>query len=145
MEILNKFMPLEDGEIVTCHLEGNAYNVSPNIIARLFGFIERILSIILGSPKKAHVIVTDRRVILIEVQKMFWFFTGSISAKSIMPRSIGSLGYVFARSLIFFKSHYLEFNSGAVSALIKSRSGRDRVYESIKSIVSLAEKTTLKN
>ncbi len=144
MDILNKFMPLEAGEEIICHIEGNAYNISPNIFARLFGFIEKIFSILTGSPKRAHVITTNRRVIVIEIQKMFWIFTGSINAQSVMPRSIGSLGYQFSRSLFFFKSHYLAFNSSGGGTLVKSKSGRDRVYEMIKSIVNLAEKVTTK-
>jgi hypothetical protein len=144
MEILEKYMPLEPGEEVICHLEGNAYNISSNIILRIAGFIERIVAILIGCPKKAHVIVTNRRVIIIEIQKFLWFFIGSASAKSVMPRSIGSLGYQFARSFIFFKSHYLEFSSGSVLKLVKSKSGKDRVYEMIKSIVNLAEKITTK-
>lgn len=144
MEILKNYMPLESGEEVVCHLEGNAYNLSPSIFARMLGFIERIIAILTGCPKKAHVIVTNRRVIIIEIQKLFWFFIGSANAKSVMPRSIGTLGYQFARSFFFFKSHYLEFSSGSVSTLVKSKAGRDRVYEMIKSIVNLAEKITTK-
>lgn len=144
MEILEKYMPLEAGEEVVSHLEGNAYNLSPNIFMRIASLIERVFAILVGCPKKAHVVVTNRRVIVIEIQKFLWFFIGSANAKSVMPRSIGSLGYQFARSFIFFKSHYLEFSSGNNGALVKSKSGKDRVYEMIKSIVNLAEKTTTK-
>jgi hypothetical protein len=144
MEILEKYMPLESGEEIVCHLEGDAYSVSPNIFVRIFAFIERIFAILIGSPKKAHVIVTNRRVIIVEIQKFLWFFIGSTNAKSVMPRSIGSLGYQFTRSFIFFKSHFLEFNSGNVTTLVKSKSGKDRVYEMIKSIVNLAEKISTK-
>lgn len=144
MDILKKFMPLESGEEVVCYLEGDANNISPSIFARLLSFFESIISWLLGSPKKAHVIVTNRRMIVIEIQKFLWIFIGSTSATSVMPRSIGSLGYQFARDFIFFRSHYLEFCSSSKSALVKSKSGKDRVYEMIKSAVNLADKVTAK-
>lgn len=137
-------MPLESGEEVICHLEGNAYNVSPSIFSRLVGFVDSVISLVIGSPKKAHVIVTNRRVIVIEIQKFLWIFIGYTSATSVMPRSIGSLGYQFARDFIFFKSHYLEFSTGNKASLVKSKSGKDRVYEMIKSMVSLADRVTTK-
>lgn len=143
-EVLAKYMPLETGESVLCDLQGNAYNVSPNIFARITGLLEKLVSIIFGCPKTAHVIVTDRRVIVIEVQMMFWVYLASVTAKSLMPRSIGSMGYQFARSLIFFRSHYLEFSQGGTATLVKSAEGKDRVYQMIRSIVSLADKVTTK-
>jgi hypothetical protein len=143
-ELLFKYMPLEPGELVTQHLEGNAYNLSPNIFARITGAIESIFHLLLGCSKKAHVIVTNRRVILIETQQLFWVLLGSASAKSIMPRSIGSTGYKFARSLVFFESNYLEFSHGSFGFLVKSKNGRDPVYEVIKSIVTLSEKVSTK-
>jgi hypothetical protein len=143
-ELLFKYMPLESGEFVMRHLEGNAYNLSPNIFARIAGLIEGLVLAVSGCPKKVHVIVTNRRVILIETQKLFWILLGSASAKSIMPRSIGSTGYRFARSFIFFESDYLEFSHGSFGFLVKSKAGRDAVYEIIKSIVTLSEKVSTK-
>jgi hypothetical protein len=144
MKILDDFMPLEDGEEVVTYLEGNAYNADPNIFVRLISFIDRIFAIILGYPRKMHIIVTTRRVIAISIQKKLWFMVGKAAATSIMPRSIQSTGYVFMRSFIFFKSHYLEFASGGGANLIKSKMGKDKVYEMIKKIVLLAERTTTK-
>ena len=142
MEVLEKYMPLEVGEEVICHLEGNAYNLSPSIFARVFSLAERVIAILLGCPKIAHIIVTNRRVIIIEVQNVLWVFIGYAGARSVMPRSIESLGYQFARSFLLFESHYLVLSTGSVDTLVKSKSGKGRVYEMIKSIVNLAEKTT---
>jgi hypothetical protein len=142
--ILAKYMPLESGEYVLCDLQGNAYNLSPNIFARLAALFEKLFSIVLGCPKTAHVIVTNKRIIVVEFQKMFWVFLASASAKSVMPRSIGSTGYRFARSLIFFRSHYLEFIQGNSGTLVKSAKGKGRVYEVIRCIVSLADKVTIR-
>lgn len=144
MKVLEKYMELEPHESILNVLEGNAYNTSPNIFARLFGFLERIFSIILGCPRKAHVVVTNRRTIVIEIRKMLWFFDGSVRAAAFTPRSITSIGYVLARSWLIFKSHYLEFHSSASSFIVKSKGGKKPVDDTIKSIMSLAEKVTAK-
>jgi len=137
--LLAEYMPLVKGESVLCSIKGNAYNASPNLILRLLGLIEKIVSIITGCPKTMNLIVTNRRIIVIERQMFFWVFLASASAKSVMPRSIDSMGYTFARSLIIFKSHYLEFYQGGVGTLVKSAEGKDRVYDMIRSAASLTD------
>ena len=144
MKILERFMPLENGEDIVSHLEGNAYTNSSNPIIRLIYFIIRIFSIILGCPSKAHVIVTNRRLIVIQTTKFLWFFHGSADAKSVMPRSIGSMGYHFARSFLVFRSHYLSYSFDGSEVLVKSQEGRDKVYEMIACGVRLAEKVSVK-
>jgi hypothetical protein len=49
------------------------------------------------------------------------------------------MGYTFARSLIIFKSHYLEFYQGGVGTLVKSAEGKGRVYDMIRSAASLTD------
>ena len=144
MKILDNHMPLKEGETIASSLEGNAYNVSSNIIMRLFAIIERIIAIITGAPRKVYIVVTDLRVITIETRKIFWFIDSSIQARSYTPRSISQVGYSLNRDLLIFKSHYLEFVSGSVSYLVKSKEGKDKVYEVINKLVSLAEKVTTK-
>ena len=73
MKILTEYMPLDEGETVISSLEGNAYSISSNILSRLFAFVERIISILIGAPRKVHVIVTERRVITIETRKSLIF------------------------------------------------------------------------
>ncbi len=144
MKILDDYMPLEEGETITSSLEGDAYNISPNIIIRLFAVIEKIIAIIIGAPRKVYIIVTESRVITIETKKILWFIDSSVQARSYTPRSISQVGYSLSRDWLIFKSHYLEFVSGNVSYLIKSKEGKDKVYEVINKLVSLAEKVTAK-
>ena len=84
--------------------------------------------------------VTDTRVITIEVQTLFWVIEGSISARSYTPRSITRIGYSLQRSLIVFKSHYLEFESGSGGLLIMSKEGREKVYQMIDQLTALPDR-----
>jgi hypothetical protein len=140
MKLLEKHMPLETGEQILNHLKGNAYNTSSNIVLRILGNIERIFSLLTGTQKTVDIVVTDNRVITIEVSKFLWIFDGSVNARSYTPRSVSQVGYALQRELLIFKSHYLEFMSGSASYLVKSKDGKTKVYEMIKSLVSLADK-----
>jgi hypothetical protein len=144
MKILTEYMPLDEGETVISSLEGNAYSISSNILSRLFAFVERIISILIGAPRKVHVIVTERRVITIETRKILWFIDSSVQARSYTPRSISQVGYSLSRDLIIFKSHYLEFVSGSLSYLVKSKEGKVKVNEMIGKLTGLAESVTTK-
>lgn len=144
MKILDNYMPLSSGEAVQESLEGNAYTLSSNAIERLIAFITRIISIILGSPKKVILVTTNKRVIQISRQKFLWFFDGSVTALSFTPRSISVAGYQLERFLLVFKSHYLLFQSSSNAVLIKSRDGKNKVDSMISSIAGLAEKVSQK-
>ena len=144
MKILDNYMPLSTGETIQEALEGNAYSLSSNLFLRIIAFIERVLAIILGSPKKITLITTNKRVIQISRQKVLWFFDGSVSALSFTPRSISVAGYQLERFLLIFKSHYLMFQSSSNSVLIKSKDGKGKVDSMIKNIAGLAEKVSQK-
>ena len=142
MKILENYMPLSAGETITDSIEGNAYNLSSNIVARLLGFIMRIMAIILGSPSKITLVVTNKRIIKINIAKFLWFFDGTVSSASYPPRAVGSCGYQLSRSLVIFKSHYLSFYVPEGAILIKSRKGKDAVTSMLNSISGLAEKVS---
>lgn len=137
--VINKYMPLGEGETVVQEMEGNAYNFGYNVIARLIGVIDRILSVITGTTRKIHIVVTDRRIIIVEISKVFWFIDGSVLARSFSARSVRSAGYRLARSLLIFKSHYLDFDNGSVNYAVKSRTGQVEVLSMIQAITTLAD------
>jgi len=98
------------------------------------------VSILTGTTKKVILTVTDNRVIAVEINKVLWFLDGSVKSRSYAPRSVGSTGYELARSLIIFKSHYLEFSAGSQSYMIKAKGGHPKVMQIISQITSLAER-----
>ena len=138
-QILEKYMPLSEGEEIICQIEGDAYNTSSNVIMRMIGVILRIMAVITGSTQKVYVYVTNYRVITIETGKFLWVFDASINARSYTPRSVSRMGYSLGRDLLIFKTHYLEFCSSSINYLVKSRNGKDKVYEMINALLSLAE------
>jgi hypothetical protein len=143
-EVVNKYMPLETGELVLQEMEGNAYNFGSHVIARLLGVIDRVLSVLTGTTKKVHLVVTDRRIIVVEIRKVLWFIDGSVLSRSITARSVRSSGYRLARSFLIFKSHYLDFDNGSLQYAIKSRSGQQEVITMIQRITTLADPITNK-
>ena len=86
-----------------------------------------------------HVYVTNYRVITVEIGKFLWFFDASINARLYTPRSVSQMGYSLSRDLLIFKTHYLEFSSSSINYMVKSKNGKDKVYEMINALLSLAE------
>ena len=142
--IIDKYMPLEEGETVLQEMEGNAYNFGSSVISRLFCMIERIVSVVSGTTSKVHLITTNRRVITIEVNKVLWFIDGTVLSRSFTARSVNSVGYRLARSFLIFKSHYLDFDTGSTQYAIKSRTGQREVTTMIQKITTLADPVTKK-
>tara|TARA_B100001093_G_C26825401_1_gene1013782 strand:+ start:1025 stop:1180 length:156 start_codon:yes stop_codon:yes gene_type:complete len=48
-QILEKYMPLAEGEEIISQIEGDAYNTSSNVIMRFIAIFMRIIAIITGS------------------------------------------------------------------------------------------------
>ncbi|MBT3668197.1 MAG: hypothetical protein HN548_12030 [Opitutae bacterium] len=139
MKELTKYMPLKEGERIFSTLEGDSYNTSADILSRMVGSIIRIISIIIGSRKKALIVCTDSRLIIIETQKFLFFIDNSVTSKSYTPRSIQIVGYSLIRSLVAFKSHYLELAAGGQTSLTKSKGGKELVDKMITAITYLTE------
>ena len=135
--LTNKYMPVLVDEEIVSELKGDAYNMSPNIFARFFGMIEKIISWLLTVPKIAHIIVTNKRVIVVEARKFLWFFTWSVTSDSYTPKNVVKYGYAMLRSYIFFKSHYLTFGVHGENLLIKSDEGKVKVDEVNQAIAKL--------
>ena len=134
-------MPLRQGEKVEAYVMGDAFNSSANVFIRIASFIQRVIYAILGMSMKVHLFVTNYRLIVINYQKLFWFFDNSIDATSVSPRAIQEFGYRRLRSLILFKTHYL--NIGEVC--IKAYGGREAVYKMVDTLSEMAELYQKKN
>jgi hypothetical protein len=135
--LINKYMPVLVDEEIISELNGDAYNMSPNIFARFFGMIEKIISWLLTVPKIAHIIVTNKRVIVVEARKFLWFFTWSVVSNSYASNNIVKHGYAMLRSYVFFRSHYLIFGAVGENLYIKSDQGKVKVDEVNQAIAKI--------
>jgi hypothetical protein len=135
--LTNKYMPVLVDEEIISELNGDAYNMSPNIFARFFGMIEKIIAWLFGVPKIAHIIVTNKRVIVVEARKFIWFFTWNVISNSYAPSNVVKYGYAMLRSYIFFRSHYLIFGAVGENLYIKSDQGKVKVDEVNQAITKL--------
>jgi hypothetical protein len=99
--------------------------------------IEKIISWLLTIPKISHIIVTNKRVIVVEARKFLWFFTCSVVSNSYASNNIVKHGYAMLRSYIFFRSHYLIFGAVGENLYIKSDQGKVKVDEVNQAITKL--------
>jgi len=135
--LTDKYMPTLVGEEVIDELKGDAFNSSPNIFARFFSTIQKIIAWLLGVPKIAHIIVTSKRVIVVEARKFLWFFTWNVISNSYAPSNVVKYGYAMLRSYIFFRSHYLIFGVVGENLYIKSDQGKVKVDEVNQAITQI--------
>lgn len=140
---LSKYMNLTEGEELRQEIEGDAYNLDSNPIARLIGTITRVVSIILGFRKKAHIIVTNKRIIRIDFEKIFWFINKGVTATSMTPRSINNVGYSNVRSFLIFKTRYFMIGTSGGDTLIKFQGNDKSLFEAVDNVNNTLEKITV--
>ena len=96
-----------DGEKVLAHIEGNAWNDSPNPIATLISAIMRIFFAILGVQLRTYVIATNLRIVRIDKKTILWgMLPGAIDVVTLNKSSIQSVGYAMASSWFIFRRYY---------------------------------------
>lgn len=117
-----KELVLLEGETVRAEIEGNAYNHSPNPIAKLFGFFVKIFWIIFGVRLRTYIIATNFRIIQIDKKTILWgLLPGDTAVVTLNKTSIQSVGYSMATSWFIFRSFYflLANTSGLVCITYK--------------------------
>lgn len=106
MAKLKEFTLLE-GENVLAEIEGDAFNDSPNPIAKLFGMILRIFWMIFGVKLRTYIIATNLRIVQIEKKTiLFGILPGDTTVITLNKASIQSVGYAMATSWFIFRSFY---------------------------------------
>jgi len=134
-----KYIALTDGEELLREIEGDAYNMDSSPIARLLGTVIRFISVIFGYRKKVYIIVTNKRVIKLEFDKMFWVLDKGVRAMSITPRAIKSVGYAFIRNWLIFKTRYFVMNSDEEYVFIKFKGNQDLLNQAVDNVTNTLE------
>lgn len=106
MATLKEFTLLE-GENVLAQIEGNAYNDSPNPIAKLIGFFVKIFWLIFGVKLRTYIIVTNLRIVQVDKKTLLWgILPGDTIVLTLNKASIQSVGYAMATSWFIFRNFY---------------------------------------
>jgi hypothetical protein len=141
---LSKYMTLSEGEEVLQEIEGDAYNLDSSPIARMMGAIVRNISIALGIRKKTHLIVTNKRVVRINFEKVFWVIDKGVTAISMTARSINNVGYSNIRRLVIFKTRYFMIGTSGEDTLIKFQGNDKALFDAVDNVNNILEKIITK-
>lgn len=93
MSKLKSGLILNEGETLVMELEAELWAKSSNIFDRLVGAIFKIVFMILGFKKEGYVVITDKRVVEISKQKIFYIFDSGKVIRYLMPSSIKEVAY----------------------------------------------------
>lgn len=93
MSTLKSGFTLAEGEKLVMEIEADVWIVSSNLFARIAGFFQKLIALLLGVKRKRFLIITDRRVIEINSDIICWCITVGKTVSFIMPRSLVEVGY----------------------------------------------------
>jgi hypothetical protein len=99
---------LMDGEQITFNIEGDAYNDSPNPIAKLFGKITKLLGKFIGMSKRVYIVKTNMRMLMVEKAVMFWVIPTDTVVSTLSYSAIDTLGYAQVKAWLVFSSQYFQ-------------------------------------
>ena len=110
MAALKSGFPLMGNERLVLEVESTLYMTSPWFLLRfMWGMIRPIFQI-LGFKRTGYLIVTDKRIVELYVQKVFWLIDFRKCASSISLKKIrGDVEYVKKGRFMFFARAYQVF------------------------------------
>jgi hypothetical protein len=103
---------LTEGETLVMEIEAELWAKSSNPFAQLFGEIARLISMILGFRKSAHLVVTNKRVIQVVKTITCYCCGGGKNVKYLLPSSIKEVGFIKQATCgCFCPAYYLYFDA----------------------------------
>lgn len=85
---------LNENENLVMELEAELWATSSNPIARLFGFLLKLLYFLFGIRRKGYVVITAQRVVEVTATKACWVFNVGKRTTYLLPASIKEVGYL---------------------------------------------------
>lgn len=81
------------GETLQFQLEGDLYEAGSSPITQALASLKELFAKNVGSPKKAKLVVTSQRILMLKEQKICWCITGLREYQVMMPSSVQLVGY----------------------------------------------------
>lgn len=134
MTNLKEFVQME-GETILAQIEGDAYNSSPNPLAKLWGAIVRIVGMVFGIKYRTYIIATNLRIVQIDKKTILWgMLPGATDVITLNKRSIQSVGYAMASSWFVFRSFYFLLANTSGTLRITYKGGQDELIAACREI-----------
>ena len=125
-----KELTLLEGETLVDGVQGDAWNDSPNPIARLISAIAKILWLILGIRLRTYVVVTNLRIVQIERKTILWgLLKGNFLVLTLNRNSISSVGYGMQSSWFISRKYYFALANASGLTKITYKGSKEQLAQ----------------
>lgn len=113
MEQLKSGFVLAEDEKLVMELEAELWATSQNPVAKAMGKIQKFCASLIGNKRRGFIVITDKRVVEINQEKMCWVLNAGKEVKYVLPSSVKEVGYIQEGSFCgcFCQSYYLYYES----------------------------------
>lgn len=84
---------LRDDEELVMELEAELWATSSNPLARMFGWLLKLIYFICGIRMHGYLVITNKRVVEVRDRKACWVFNVAKDVKYVLPNSVKEAGY----------------------------------------------------
>lgn len=126
---IDKYIKLSEGEEVLQEVEGDAQTLGAGPIAKLIAIVNKILDKILGRSTKILLLVTNKRIVVIANQKMFWVIDKGVEVVNYTPRAINYIGYSMVKEWIIFNTRYFKVSTISGETLINFKGSKEELFD----------------
>jgi len=126
-------LALLPGEEVVFQLEGDVYGGGANPITQAVARLTAAIQKILGTKRKATLVVTNQRVLEYQELIVCWCIPSATNLKVVLPHSVQEVGYSRTTTCGFFPYFNLYYQSFTQNTVFPIKGGSD---EQLKDYVS---------
>jgi len=128
---------LKDGEKTLFQIEGNAYTESPNPIVKLLAAIVRVIGKLFGWSMKTYIVVTNKRIIRVDKEKILWVIPKNIIVLTLPKNSIREIGYAQTVRFLIFKTLYFRLQTHSENTSISYNGTVEELNKIITQVTDL--------
>lgn len=125
----DKYIKLSDGEEVLQEVEGDAQTLGSGPMDKLMSVVMTFLDKVLGRTTKIKLLITNKRIIVIASQKIFWVIDKGIDVVSYTPRAINYIGYSMVKEWIIFNTRYFKVSTISGETLINFKGSKEELFD----------------
>jgi len=126
---IDKFIKLSEGEEILQEVEGDAQTLGSGPLDKLIAVVTKVLDKVLGRSSKVMIIITNKRIISIASQKIFFVIDKGVDVVSYTPRSINYIGYALVKEWIIFNTRYFKVSTINGETLINFKGSKEELFD----------------
>ena len=127
-----KYIKLSEGEEILQQVEGDANTLASGPLAKVISIITNLLDKVLGRSRKVLILITNKRIIELSTEKVFWKFDKGVNVVNYTPRAINYVGYALVKDWLVFNTNYFVLSTISAETKVIFKGKKEELFDMVE-------------